>query len=213
MTPRVVEIVDEAFAIGLQQIREEILELATYLAARPLRHVLEIGAAAGGSFYIWCRLADPRGKKVSVDLPGGIYGGEPQANRMTRYRRDRMMRGWAPGVHLVAGISASDEVRSQVAAVLGADRLDLLFIDGDHTYEAVKADFELYSRFVSPSGAIAFHDINDTAFHRAQNVGVARLWSALEGDKREFNARREWGGIGVLTGVRAGEAAADRVVR
>lgn len=36
--------------------------------------------------------------------------------------------------------------------------IDLLFIDGDHSYEGVKKDFELFHRFVSPFGLIIFHD-------------------------------------------------------
>lgn len=34
----------------------------------------------------------------------------------------------------------------------------VLFIDGDHSYDGVKADFEAWSRFVWKSGAVAFHD-------------------------------------------------------
>lgn len=35
----------------------------------------------------------------------------------------------------------------------------LLFIDGDHSYEAVEKDFKLWSRFVVPGGIIIFHDV------------------------------------------------------
>jgi len=36
--------------------------------------------------------------------------------------------------------------------------IDLLFIDGDHSYEGVKKDFELYSKLVSEHGMILIHD-------------------------------------------------------
>lgn len=36
--------------------------------------------------------------------------------------------------------------------------LELLFIDGDHEYEAVKLDFLLWSPRLSPGGIVAFHD-------------------------------------------------------
>ena len=39
--------------------------------------------------------------------------------------------------------------------------LDLAFIDGDHSEEAVRADFGRISPFVRPGGIIAFHDISD----------------------------------------------------
>jgi hypothetical protein len=36
--------------------------------------------------------------------------------------------------------------------------IDLLFIDGDHSYEGVKKDFELYSTILSDNGIIIIHD-------------------------------------------------------
>ena len=36
--------------------------------------------------------------------------------------------------------------------------LDLLFIDGDHTYEGVKADWQAYRRFLKPGSIVVFHD-------------------------------------------------------
>jgi hypothetical protein len=36
--------------------------------------------------------------------------------------------------------------------------IDLLFIDGDHSYEGVKKDFELYSKLLSDKGLIILHD-------------------------------------------------------
>lgn len=36
--------------------------------------------------------------------------------------------------------------------------IDVLFIDGDHSYEGVKLDFELYSSIMSPQGVIMLHD-------------------------------------------------------
>lgn len=37
-------------------------------------------------------------------------------------------------------------------------KIDLLFIDGDHSYEGVKTDFELYSNILSENGIIIIHD-------------------------------------------------------
>ena len=35
----------------------------------------------------------------------------------------------------------------------------LLFIDGDHSYEASRQDYESWSRWLTPEGLVAFHDI------------------------------------------------------
>jgi hypothetical protein len=37
-------------------------------------------------------------------------------------------------------------------------KIDVLFIDGDHSYEGVKSDFELYSQILSDNGIIIIHD-------------------------------------------------------
>ena len=37
-------------------------------------------------------------------------------------------------------------------------KIDILFIDGDHSYEGVKKDFELYSTILSENGVIIIHD-------------------------------------------------------
>jgi hypothetical protein len=37
-------------------------------------------------------------------------------------------------------------------------KIDLLFIDGDHSYEGVKTDFDLYSKILSDNGVIIIHD-------------------------------------------------------
>jgi len=49
----------------------------------------------------------------------------------------------------------------------------VLFPDGDHSYEGVKRDFEMYSPLVRPGGIIAFHD---TVFMD----GVRRFWAELK---------------------------------
>ena len=43
-------------------------------------------------------------------------------------------------------------------------KIDYLHIDGDHSYEGVKKDFELYSTIMSENGIITIHDI-DQNYH------------------------------------------------
>ncbi len=47
---------------------------------------------------------------------------------------------------------AIDDVKKQI------DKIDFLFIDGDHNYEGVKKDWELYSPLLKSGSVIAFHD-------------------------------------------------------
>jgi hypothetical protein len=43
-------------------------------------------------------------------------------------------------------------------------KIDYLHIDGDHSYEGVKKDFELYSTIMSENGIITIHDTDQTYY-------------------------------------------------
>lgn len=61
--------------------------------------------------------------------------------------------------------------------------IDVLFIDGDHSYEGVKRDWELFSPFVRRFGTVVFHDTlwdiqPDDRYARA-DMGVPRFVEEL----------------------------------
>ena len=41
-----------------------------------------------------------------------------------------------------------------------SEKIDLLFIDGNHEYEAVLRDYEDWSKYIKPGGIIALHDVD-----------------------------------------------------
>jgi hypothetical protein len=76
---------------------------------------------------------------------------------------------------------------------------DLVFIDGDHTYEWISRDYENVGKYAK---YCMFHDINDEWVpSTAGDDGVMRFWRELEGDKCEFCQHPEnkrYFGIGIL---------------
>ena len=58
--------------------------------------------------------------------------------------------------------------------------LELLFIDGDHTYEGAKADFDRWSEYVRPGGHLLFHDAVDAGGYGNTYPGIVRLRGEVE---------------------------------
>ena len=62
-------------------------------------------------------------------------------------------------------------------------KIDLIFIDGDHSYEGVKADWELFLPHLSEFGVVVFHDtlwdLRPDGQHDRADMGVPRFVDEL----------------------------------
>jgi predicted O-methyltransferase YrrM len=151
----------------------EFAALIRLVSERELNVVLEIGTAQGGTYWAWCRLATHTAHLVSVDLPGN----DEWSSRVSSYPRSTQTQT------LIRADSHDPQIVRSLDGLRGS--VDLLFIDGDHSYEGVRADFENYAPLVRPGGLIAFHDVESTNHPASQ---VDRLWTQLRDlyDAREI---------------------------
>ncbi len=162
------------------QVRNEIIQLTTEIGRRRPAVVVEIGTAQGGTLFLWCRQSAPSATIVSIDLPGGMHGGGYPYWKSWIYRRFPLA---GQTLHLLRGDSHAAEMRALLQTVLPGDgKIDFLFIDGDHTYDGVKADYEIYGPLVRPGGLIAFHDI--CRHPAALNCHVDRYWNEVKISRR-----------------------------
>jgi cephalosporin hydroxylase len=187
-------IIDEAYKLYMPQEREEILQLSEFVKNLRPKVVVEIGSKYGGTFMIWNEITDAH--TISIDLVDGIHGGISEEAFEKRNARFKEL--YVTKCDFIEGNSHDIHIYQKLVNTLKGKTIDFLFIDGDHTYEGVKQDYEMYSPLVSKGGYIAFHDINDTDRHRKRNVYVSKLWEELAGEKIEFNVHSDWAGIGVL---------------
>jgi autotransporter strand-loop-strand O-heptosyltransferase len=188
------DVIQESYNLGMVQNHKEIYEAASFFKSLNVKSFMEIGTDQGGTFAVWSKLSSD-GKRLSLDLPHGTYG---RADYNVHHR-DEYLKSLGSDVTTLWGDSHSAEMYEKTKEVLGSTLVDFLFIDGDHTYEGVKQDFEMYKQFVKPGGWIGFHDIKNTEFHRNENCRVDLLWSELSGTKIEFvDNTSDYGGIGFI---------------
>lgn len=183
---------------GAMQKFDEWQRLMNLVYYRPHETVLEIGSGRGGTLWAWSKL--PNNKTViSLDLPGGEFGGG-----LTEDDKERI-KNWMEldkNTYLCAADSHSLDTFTVIKETLQGvsdGEVDILFIDGDHTYEGVKKDFMMYSELCKKGGLIVFHDIRKHA--PESGCEVERFWNEVKYgyEYQEFISGDDaWGGIGVL---------------
>ena len=166
---------DLAFMFSSNQLNHGVASLQIDEAALLFRlardletgPVAEIGRFKGGSTIVFAS-ALPTGVELwSYDFHVALRPDMPgeQLDEELRAALERF--GLAGKVHLLVADSRTAEPPP--------GELVLLFIDGDHSYEGAKADFDRWSAFVRPGGHVLLHDAVDTGGYGNVYPGVARL--------------------------------------
>jgi hypothetical protein len=136
------------------------------------RLFVELGVHNGASFFAACQVVKQFATGTQCvgvdhwegDAHAGIFDDEVFENA-DRIRRENFAE--FATFHRMAFAEALNHVEDA--------SVDLLHIDGFHTYEAVKEDFETWRSKLSPQAVVLFHDVNE---YRS-SFGVWRLWQEL----------------------------------
>jgi hypothetical protein len=63
-----------------------------------------------------------------------------------------------------------------------ATKYDYIYIDGDHSYEGAKLDYQLFWPRLNKNGLFIFHDVVAKGYLGKGRFGVHRLWKEIGGD-------------------------------
>ncbi len=159
--------------------------------------IVELGAYSGSSFAAFCQAVEACGldaKCYGIDLwegdihmgkfDEGIFGEISAYVTSTYPATARLLR----------------KDFSEAVADFGDKTVDLLHIDGTHTFEAVSNDFRTWLPKVSDCGVVLFHDVNVTVSNTgkaALRFGVRKLFDSVKERYPHCEFSHCWG-LGVL---------------
>jgi predicted O-methyltransferase YrrM len=156
-----------------RDIRSALTDAAALKLAELARgmRVLEMGADLGFSTVVLARAAR---ELHSVDW----FCGDPMTgtvDTLAQFRANLRSHGVEDRVAVHVGRFEA------VLPVLPSHSFDLVFVDGDHSYDAVRRDMELARCLLAPGGALAVHDYGRVAPPGQAEWGVARAVDEMGG--------------------------------
>jgi len=155
------------------------------------RLLVELGSHTGNSYFSFCQAVNQHNTGTECyavdtwqgDEHAGYYGDE--VYRLVNEHNQLHYAGFSKLLRMTF-----DEALSHIAD----GSVDLLHIDGLHTYEAVRHDFETWLPKLAPGAVVLFHD----TMVRELGFGVWKLWAELQ-DKYPANLEFTHShGLGVL---------------
>jgi cephalosporin hydroxylase len=153
------------------------------------RVVVELGAHCGVSYCAWCQAV------TAMGLPSKCYAVDTWAgDAHTGYYDNAVFEELKQYHSQYEAFSTLLRMKFDEALTRFPDRsVDLLHIDGLHSYEAVRHDFETWLPKMSERGVVLFHDtaVTDRGF------GVYKLWAEVSARFPHFNFEHGYG-LGVL---------------
>lgn len=172
----------------------EHVPIAHWLIARlKPQTVVELGTENGVSLFAFCQASKQFGTGSFIyavdtwvgDEHTGEYGDEVY-NRVLTHQR----------MHYVQTSALLRQTFDEASHYFAEQTIDLLHVDGLHTYEAVRHDYETWLPKLKQNATILFHDINV----REREFGVWEFWRQLNEDPQFCCLEvRNGSGLGIAT--------------
>lgn len=169
----------------IQQIQEEWEWMINETVNKwgETKNILEVGCYDGGSSYYLSKFAK---QMVTMDWH------DPARYDITQMKA---------GEYVYIGGDSHKPANIRKALDAFDQPFDFAFIDGDHSYEGVKADFENLVPYLPFDVPVVFHDIAISDFHHSHGCYVGEFWRDLKAQgwrTKEFSTNKDWAGIGIL---------------
>lgn len=146
---------------------------ATLVRALEPKLLVELGTHSGNSYFAFCQTVDEF-KISTLCYAVDTWCGDSQAGAydesVYQHVSDYNQANYSKFSYLLR------MTFNEAAAQFADESIDILHIDGLHTYDAVKQDFQTWLPKVRMGGIILFHDI----YVRHNDFGVWRLWDELK---------------------------------
>jgi predicted O-methyltransferase YrrM len=172
----------------LERMRETDLKYAIYYRflyelskAMSPRWILETGTRLGLS-AAQLAMGCPSAKVVTIDV-------DPKSK--ARFSDESNLKTLSNVIPIT-----SDSRRAKELFPPDCKQFDLIYLDSDHTYDVVSAEFKLYSELLAPGGVVVFDDI-------ALNPQMRRFWQEVPSPKVELNFLHTLEGAGFGAYVKA----------
>lgn len=147
--------------------------------ARGRRRIVEVGVWHGVTTARLRSVMSPDGVLWAVDpfRPGRLGFSAQRVIAHTEVERQR--NGTVRWMRMT-GVAAAAAYRTA-----GDLPVDLVFIDADHSYDAVVSDWRAWSDLVAPTGVVCLHDSRSTAMRNIDDAGsVAATRDVILADPR-----------------------------
>lgn len=144
---------------------DELAEAVRVAASIHPEVIVEIGCDAGGTLYAWRQICP---SVYGITLPDNSWATGGQGYPLVDH-----------GAEVLRGDSHDVRSLMWLRQKLDGRPIDVLHIDGDHSYVGAAMDYSMYGPLVRPGGLILLHDVLNA--HNTL-VDLAQLWDEIRGE-------------------------------